>query len=236
MSIEIIPAGASAVVTERRHEEHDSDRYRTHDRFAQVGRDTKDTRFDIVQEISKTASAAALAAGHSNDKMGLASSYTNDKMASAFAALTGVVSEGSEEAQEAFSVAQKQVSDAATSTLVGFKDLTALSYQVEGRGLLEAAKNSNSIMVQAQTFSAALGLQAQTIGSASALLAQQNAAAAAAQLAECCCELRESIKADGEKTRDLVSDIEHDRLRDKAQKAESMLAAYFAAGKAPVVP
>ncbi len=68
------------------------------------------------------------------------------------------------------------------------------------------------------------------------LLAEKLAAAAAAQAAECCCELKEKIGAEADETRALINRIETDRLRDKAAKAENQLAAYFARGVAPVVP
>lgn len=127
--------------------------------------------------------------------------------------------------QEGMCDLQKQISDSATQTVVGFKDLTSLGYQVEGRSLLEAAKNANALAVQADKNWFALQLQAQTI-----------AAEAAATAAACCCELKELIRADGDETRALVNDLEHDRLRDKVLATEQKLAAYYAAKAPPVMP
>lgn len=69
-----------------------------------------------------------------------------------------------------------------------------------------------------------------------ALLSERLAAQAASKAAECCCEIKELVRADGDRTRALINDLEHDRLRDKAEKAESALAAYFSAKVSPVVP
>ena len=56
------------------------------------------------------------------------------------------------------------------------------------------------------------------------------------EMAECCCEIKELVRADGDRTRALINTLEQDRLRDRAAKAEGQLAAYFARGVAPVVP
>lgn len=243
MTIEIIPAGSSAVVTERHgHYDRDDqgDRYRNHDRFAEVRRDvaeegsrnitaTKDARYDGVLATTTSGSAGVLATKESRfDVMqGLNNGFTAQALASCHS---------DEKNEENFSLAQKQVSDSATSTLVGFKDLTALSYQIEGRSLLEAAKNANSAAVQADKNWAATNLQAQVNSAASVLLATQIAAQAAKEAAECCCELKEKIGDEGQKTRDLINSIQASDLRDRATKAESALSAYFAARVAPVVP
>ena len=74
------------------------------------------------------------------------------------------------------------------------------------------------------------------LAASQAMLSERLAAQAAAKMAECCCEIRREISEDGGKTRALLNDQEHDRLRDRAAKAEQGLAAYFAAGKPPTVP
>lgn len=248
MSIEIIPPGSSAVVTEsyRKDHDHDSDRYRTHDRFAQVGRDIKDTRYDIVQEMTKGFAATAVGFAHTDEEMQEGFCDIKDKVGQAASAVTAAVFHGVEEAQENYAATQKQISDSATSTLVGFKDLTALAYQVEGRALLEAAKNASALSVQAdknayqlqlqaQTFSAAaqleavrntnaLSVQADKNSAAIQLQATVNASAALAAMAECCCELKELIRGDGQATRDLINAQEVGNLRDRANKAELALA------------
>ncbi len=221
MPIDIVPAGSTAVVTER-HERHEGSRH--------------PDRWDLSEQIGTGFTASALAAAHTD-----------------------------EEGQENFAVVQKQVSDAATATVVGFKDAAATAYQLQGQALLEAAKNAAAISVQSQRESDGLSGQAtsnfnlasvqavsnfnatqvqanlmqynilldsQKNAAASALLANQLAATAAAQLAECCCELREKIGADGQKTRDLINSITEQNLRDRAQRAETAIAAYFT-GKVP---
>jgi hypothetical protein len=156
------------------------------------------------------------------------------------AAICGAVEKGQEQfaslsrqASDVFGVTSKQVSDAATATVVGFKDSLAVNYQIEGRALLEAAKNASAISVQSTAEANALAVQAtanfnalnvEMVKNASAaeLRAQQIAAAAAAQLAECCCEMKllqkdtlTAILADGQKTRDLINGNSVQELRDK---------------------
>lgn len=247
MSIEIIPQGASAVITDKRGHDHDGDRYRNHDRFAQVERDIKDSRYDVVEEMTKGFTAEALASTNSDrinssqmnagfTAAALASCKTEDQIQESADKVMSDVRHSSEKNDDNFSQLQKQVSDSATSTLVGFKDQLALTYQVEGRSLLEAAKNANALAVQSDKNWASLQFQAEKNASASVLLAQQLASDAARQAAECCCELKELIRADGDRTRALINGHEIDRLRDRAAKAEAGLAAYFAAKVAPTVP
>ena len=68
-------------------------------------------------------------------------------------------------------------------------------------GIIDAAKNA-----------AAITLQAEKLASASVLQAFQLAAAQAAAAAECCCELKEKIGDDGDKTRELINRLEQARL------------------------
>jgi len=150
--------------------------------------------------------------------------------------ILGAVYHGSEEAQENFASLQKQVSDSATSTVVGFKDAQALAYQVEGRALLEAAKNFNALGVQADKLWYQTNLQAQTNASAAVLLATQNQAAILAAQAECCCELKEKITAEAVETRALINTIESNRIRDELAACKAQNAAYFARGNPPVTP
>lgn len=119
----------------------------------------------------------------------------------------------------------KDVASAAKDAAVGFKDGLVTAYQVEGRGLVEAAKNAAAVEVQAEKLAAA-----------SILDATKNAAAAAAQLAACCCEIKEKIGSDGDETRALLNGIALQDQRDRAAKAESMLAAYYARNAPPVTP
>lgn len=252
MSIEIIPPGASAVVTEKGHGrgygygDCDGDRYRNHDRFAEVRRDvkdegcegikaTKDARYDVVQEVNQSFKDTGNQIERGFTAASLAACRSDDKVCEGFDSLRTSVRDGTDVTKDSFAQSQKQVSDAATATLVGFKDLQALTYQVEGRSLLEAAKNTNNlanqatsnfnlISVQNEKIAAAAQLEAQKNAAAAQLEAQKNAASIAAQLAECCCELKELIRCEGQKTRELINEQEVDRLRERASKAENQLA------------
>ena len=106
-------------------------------------------------------------------------------------------------------------------------DVKVRQAEIEGRALLEAAKNAAAGILEAAKNTSLLGVQAADIGNrasvertnffnlvqveavknaaAAQLQAQVNAAAIAAQVAECCCELKEKIGADGDATRQLIN-------------------------------
>ena len=66
---------------------------------------------------------------------------------------------------------------------------------------------------------------------AAALSACQNTAAIQAAIAECCCETRELIREDGEKTRSLVSTLDNQHLAGLLETANAELAIFRAAKK-----
>jgi len=147
----------------------------------------------IVGAVDRGAVAAALAA-----------CKTGDEIAAVYASL------------------QKQLSDTATATVVGFKDAQAISYQIEGRASLDAAKNAAALGLQATTHANAISVEAtknfyalslenQKFASAAELRAQQIASTAAAQAAECCCELKALIIEQNTATRAQAADF---RMRD----------------------
>lgn len=56
------------------------------------------------------------------------------------------------------------------------------------------------------------------------------------RLLECCCEIKATVIADGQKTRDLITANQIQALRDANATSQATLAAYFAAKVPPVVP
>lgn len=76
-----------------------------------------------------------------------------------------------------------------------------------------ADRQFSDIGIQAEKTAAATNLAIEKTAAASQLLATQNTSAILAQMAECCCEIKEKIAADGQQTRDLINSIEQDRLR-----------------------
>jgi hypothetical protein len=209
--------------------------------------DIKDSRHDGIEAANRAAAAASLA-----------SCKTDDAICAATSALTTAITHGTEKTGDDYALLQKQVSDSATSTLVGFKDLTALSYQIQGASLLEAAKNAaaitvqatananatsvqatanfNALTVQATANTSAILLDSTKNAAASTLLATQLAATAAAQLAECCCELRAGQIAQADRILAKLNEDTIERLRDRAAKSDAALAAFFAAKVPPVTP
>ena len=180
-------------------------------------------------EVNTTVPATTAHIGtHGHDGHGrhwdeqVAVGFTADALAAAKTD-NAIAAAGQEEQEDAKDV-QLAIAASATQTLVGFKDLTALSYQIQGASLLEAAKNAAALQVQATANANAAAIQAtsnfnmlniEAVKNASAaeLRAQQIAATAAAQAAECCCELKALITAQGEQTRGLITQGTIDSLR-----------------------
>lgn len=211
-----------------------------------VMRDVKDTRFDLSGDIGRVGAAGAVAACHTDQLVQSTSCRTDgivaagfgvvhDRLCDGFDKTRGAVVHASERVTTELCDLQKQLSDTATATVVGFKDAQAISYQIEGRASLDAAKNAAALGLQATTNSSALSIEAvknanalsveatknfyalnveiSKNAAAAELRAQQIAAAAAAKAAECCCELKALITADGNTTRALINTNTIEQLR-----------------------
>jgi hypothetical protein len=172
-------------------------------------------------------SAGQLAACRTDSLVQAGFGGVHDRLCDAKAGIVGALDTGftatalaacktSDEVAAVYASLQKQVSDAATATVVGFKDAQATAYQIEGRAALDAAKNVATLGLQATTNASAASIEAtknfyalsvEMVKNASAaeLRAQQIAAEAAKQAAECCCELKALIVSDGNATRGLIN-------------------------------
>jgi len=268
MSIEIIPAGASAVVMEKERD-YGSKHPDSWDLSTQMQRDLNQVTGQAEKEFIELTNQGERGATAS----ALASSLTDSKVQSSELNTQKAVDYGFRETMlrgDSHSErSQKQVSDFHTDTVLGFKDAQGTAYQLQSQVILDAAKNAAALSVQSQRESDDLSnqatnnfnlsavqatanfnaittqanllqynilLDAQKNASAAVLQAQQIAAAAAAKAAECCCELKTAITFDGQKTRDLINSITEQNLRDRAQRAETALASYYAAKTAPTSP
>lgn len=125
------------------------------------------------------------------------------------------------------------------STLQGFKDQQMLSYQLAAAADRTACENAARAQYQF-----ALADKDRAMHAADTALAfkemelrQERLASIASKEAFVhSCELKDLIRVDGQKTRDLITHNEAERLRERAMRAESQLAAYFARNVAPVSP
>lgn len=110
---------------------------------------------------------------------------------------------------------EKAEKDILVHQISGFKD-TVIEFQKTHNLMnqLAAAAEKTACQNQMQTL---LQFKDQ------ALLSEKLAAQASRELAECCCEMKELVRADGQKTRDLINSQEVDRLRERANKAEQQL-------------
>lgn len=105
--------------------------------------------------------------------------------------------------------------------LIEFKNSQSIAYQLAAAAEKTATQNQMQTLLQFKD---------------QAMLTEKLAAQASKELAECCCELKERMRSEGESTRQLISNIETDRVRERAIRAEAQLAAYFARGVPPVTP
>ena len=104
------------------------------------------------------------------------------------------------------------VAGSAKESAIGFKDVQVQALTVENRGLLEAAKNFYALNVQSDKNFYALSVEN-----------VKNAASIAAQLAECCCELKMQITAEGVATRGLIETNEKARLQAEIVQLQARL-------------
>jgi len=251
-------AGQTVVSTDTGHHEHGHHGHHDgHDRrHWEVATDKREqTR---VHETSRDFAAVEKSICDANGATGRSFAGVEKSICESTHDLEKSLCETQRDSLKSFEALSKQVSDAATATVVGFKDSLAIAYQVEGRALLEAAKNANAVSVQNTMYANAAAIQATsnynllsieavknasaaelraaTIAAAATLQAQSVAAAAAAQAAECCCELKALILAQGEQTRSLFTANETQRLRDQVQALQLANSSLFARNVPPVQP
>jgi hypothetical protein len=112
--------------------------------------------------------------------------------------------------------------NAAAQILESAKNTAALDVQAEKNVAalaVEASKYASAHEVQAEKLAAASLVNSLTLNSATNVLIQtkadaatmfaaQNAAAIAAQVAQCCCAMKETVRDDGDKTRGAIDDLE----------------------------
>lgn len=270
MTIEIIPNGSSAVVTDHNRDnksielmeaikdsEANLDRAGG-DRFMQTVQDVKDAEtrlhedlgnkgMELVQDIKDAETRLHKDAG---DKF--ISTIEDIKDADRRdAERTGRVIDtvrqtaydterSASQTREAFFQEFRHTDEKLASGFCGVKEVVkdkheALSKEV-GYGLRDAQQvayqNQLAVMLQFKD-SALLN---EKLAAKQELLSEKLAAAAQKAADDCCCELKERVSADGQKTRDLLNSMKEQDLRDRAQRAENAVAAYFSAKTAPVVP
>jgi hypothetical protein len=204
MPTEIVPAGATAVITEKNeHSKHPD-------------------KWDLAVQAERN---------HAADTV--QNTLTQQEVASGFAA--ALVDSGKNAA--ALSVQSQSETNQLSNQATNNANLN--SVQATSNFNLSSVQSqtvANLASVQAVQFSMAADVSRQKFAYEGQLQAQTIAAAAAAKAAECCCELKTAIISDGQKTRDLLNSITEQNLRDRAQRSENALAAYFAAKVAPTSP
>lgn len=89
---------------------------------------------------------------------------------------------------------------------------------------LTVEKISAATQLAIEKSRAEIQLQASIVGSKNELLAAQNFAAVLAELAKCCCEMKELVRSEGSAGRELAREIEARAVRDELVDAKLALA------------
>ena len=196
-------------------------------RFAQTTRDIKDSEIaversfgvtrDVVRQSEIATEAAKAKVIDTVRKAELhaerGESHTRSLMAGAYADLKNSVFNSEKEL--------------GYSTLQGFKDQQMVSYQLAAAADKTACQNAAGTQL-----GFAIADKDRAIHATNAALAYKDmelrqerfAAIASKEATYQYCDLKETIKNDGQKTRDLLVQSEVDRLRERAMRAENQLA------------
>lgn len=274
MSVEVIPAGASAVVTDHKHHDHrdfelmtaikdsEANLERTHgDHYGHTVKTIKDSEAElerssgfrhgktletikdseanldrffgsrfakILEEIKENEVAVEKAHGKTRDTVRQA----EISVESAKARLLDTLREIELNAEKSENCTRSLITNGNTdlknsvfnlekelgyTMLKGFKDQLIEDKAADKDRAVHAAANALAFKE--------LSLQQERLNAQSAK-----------EAAACCCKIETLILSDGQKTRDLVNELDKDRLRERAMRAEQQISAYFAAGVKPVVP
>lgn len=198
-------AGQTVVTTESGHRGHN-------DHHGHHGSHHPDN-WDLSAQMQRDSNAVGNELGRGFTAGALASCKTDDGVAAAGAGvLAAVCSTSSTLRRDICDLGDKTAAFAKDSAIAA-KDGLVTAYQIESRGLLEAAKNASLLQIQADKNFYALSVENVKNASAAQLEAQKNAAAIAMQVAECCCELKQLVTSEGVSTRGLIESNEKARLQ-----------------------
>lgn len=180
------------------------------------------THSALAREIMATSHAVEVAV----EKTGAAGSLATEKTGAAGVLATSVAA-GATGVQIASTSAAGVL-----ATNVAGQQVQNLLIQQSNLAAVQAQTIAANAQAQAIQFQAATNLAIEKTAAAGVLLATQNTAAIQAQAAECCCELRTAIAAEGTKTRELINAIQ---LSDKeARLVEQNTRIQFLLSKLPV--
>src|SRR5678816_1046628 len=116
---------------------------------------------ELVQAAAcRTDSLVQAGFGDTSDRICASTKDVTAALGTGFTAAALAACKTADEVAAVYASLQKQVSDAATATVVGFKDAQATAYQIEGRQALDAAKNAAALGLQATTNANALSVEA----------------------------------------------------------------------------
>lgn len=101
------------------------------------------------------------------------------------------------------------------------KDIQLEVCDSTGKLSLQASNNAGKVELDIQKLKTHLELQASHNTAAVQLEAVKNKASLSAQLAECCCELKETVAGAAQSTQKVLQEIENNRIRDALSTANT---------------
>jgi hypothetical protein len=225
MTIDIVPAGSTGVVTEHRKDKH-PDRWDLSTEmqrdFVELTNQAERNQAATVVRDTLTADQVKSQADRYHSLSTVQGTLTQQELASGFA--QALVDSGK---------------NAASISVQSQSETNELANQATNNynlGSVQSTSNFNLASVQAVQFSMMADISRQKFAYEAQLQAEKIASSAAAKAAECCCELKTAIGAEGQRTRDLINSTTEQNLRDRAMRSEQALAAYFSAKVAPITP
>jgi hypothetical protein len=109
---------------------------------------------------------------------------------------------------------RKQISDNHTEVITSSKDILINENKNTGKILLQASNNAGKGELDITSVKTRLELQAAQNVAQVQLEALKNKNSISAQLAECCCELKQIVQNSAQTTQQVVQEIENNRVRD----------------------
>lgn len=198
----VIPPGTSVVVeTDRHHGHRGHDGHHDRDWPERTAERVK----DALAGFERAVAASQAEAIEAITTQGNANQVAIEKTGAASVLATNTAS------QQVQNMFLEQFNVLSTQTQTQTAAISLAVEKTAAAGLLEAAKNAAAAAKTACENQMAVLLQFKD----AQLFAAQNQAAVLAAQAECCCELKERIHAEGERTRSLIEKNEIDELRAK---------------------
>ena len=182
--------------------------YRTH----LANREAVERNTDWTRDSIHVNSAAILAAVERNGSANInATERSTNELSNLITHGTGEI----KTAQQAIAgETRKQISENHAEVITTSKDILINENKNTGKILLQASNNAGKGELDIASVKTKLELQAAKNAADIQLEALKNKNSISAQLAECCCELKQIVQSAAQTTQQVIQEIENNRIRD----------------------